>query len=823
MTTPITIESFDVEGFRAYLKPQSFPLRKDNKPASLAVFAPNAKGKSSLVDAFEYYFSEDATLQRLGQRASQTQAGPTALEHVKAVAEGVTPRVGFKFRQGSCTFENARPIANGKNIPDGALRVLSAIKVPFVIRGYELRSFVDASAEGRYQEMSSWFSLDPLLSIQRNLRPLLRRVKSKADSQAEINERHLDVNRITADVVSKWDEPRICEWFNTQFLAKLDTSLSIAEISETDSGYLVLAKRKEDEEKLVGVASLKMLIAQIEALSISVTANDEHQPSLVVSFERSVSELDGAVIKETAERNKASESVFYEVWNKAHSLFEMEDHDFGSCPVCDTEFQSTPYGSRDGVRLSINTKLATLTAYRTAENALRKAKQGVSDNNKSLKSASEILRTGLVDADYEAHANPVADYLAALNLWSTGMPSPSSADLLQALGSTLKLLVDARDRLVNQQGENTYARAHNIAGELIQVKSHLDRINRTKAEFQKLYTELTNQATTIEKAIVEHTQGLISNLESDVDALYKKLQGAGKEEPPLIRFQLAGDNVSNQQQVRLVIDFADNRIGVSPSGYLSDSQIHTVALALRLVAIRTFNTGAPFIVLDDVVTSYDADHRKTIASTLAEEFEGFQIVLVTLDEQFFNLLRDHLPAAKWTFSRIIHIDPAVGPVFTNHQTSDNLIQRKLDDESSAGEEIRKAEEEWLLTICRDFGAEVVIRAIERPYIYDRGELAIALAKFLNSKSLVPPKVPGISNSFLNSLQQGYVENFASHFSDNPYMSYSSGDEKTRWKEFQYFRDLFVCPSCNGKRFKRPKELSKPVCNKCEIQFEFKKA
>ena len=350
-----------------------------------------------------------------------------------------------------------------------------------------------------------------------------------------------------------------------------------------------------------------------------------------------------------------------------------------------------------------------------------------------------------------------------------------------------------------------------------------DRINRTKAEFQKLYTELTNQATTIEKAIVEHTQGLISNLESDVDALYKKLQGAGKEEPPLIRFQLAGDNVSNQQQVRLVIDFADNRIGVSPSGYLSDSQIHTVALALRLVAIRTFNTGAPFIVLDDVVTSYDADHRKNIASTLAEEFEGFQIVLVTLDEQFFNLLRDHLPAAKWTFSRIMHIDPAVGPVFTNHQTSDNLIQRKLDDGSSAGEEIRKAEEEWLLTICRDFGAEVVIRAIERPYIYDRGELAIALAKFLKSKSLVPPKVPGISNPFLNSLQQGYVENFASHFSDNPYMSYSSGDEKARWKEFQYFRDLFVCPSCNGKRFKRPKELSKPVCNKCEIQFEFKKA
>ena len=55
MTNPITIEAFKVQGFRAYLKLQSFELRRGNKPLSLAIFAPNAKGKSSLVDAFEYF------------------------------------------------------------------------------------------------------------------------------------------------------------------------------------------------------------------------------------------------------------------------------------------------------------------------------------------------------------------------------------------------------------------------------------------------------------------------------------------------------------------------------------------------------------------------------------------------------------------------------------------------------------------------------------------------------------------------------------------------------------------------------------------------
>ena len=51
------------------------------------------------------------------------------------------------------------------------------------------------------------------------------------------------------------------------------------------------------------------------------------------------------------------------------------------------------------------------------------------------------------------------------------------------------------------------------------------------------------------------------------------------------------------------------------------------------------------LVLGDVVTSYDADHRKTIASVLVTYPSGFQIVLVTHDEQFFNLLNDQLTQA----------------------------------------------------------------------------------------------------------------------------------------------------------------------------------
>src|SRR5690606_38178636 len=104
-------------------------------------------------------------------------------------------------------------------------------------------------------------------------------------------------------------------------------------------------------------------------------------------------------------------------------------------------------------------------------------------------------------------------------------------------------------------------------------------------------------------------------------------------------------------------------------------------------------------------------------------------------------------------------------------------------------------------ICRDFGVSVQIRPLERPYSYERSELANALASFLKGRSLTPPLIPGVSNPFLQSLSSAVVENFGSHFQDNPGAQGSIGDEQARWTEFRAFRDLFRCPSCSRRRFK----------------------
>ena len=128
----------------------------------------------------------------------------------------------------------------------------------------------------------------------------------------------------------------------------------------------------------------------------------------------------------------------------------------------------------------------------------------------------------------------------------------------------------------------------------------------------------------------------------------------------------------------------------------------------------------------------------------------------------------------------------------------------------------------LLRWAQDFEVDIRIRKTSNSFKYDRAELADALARHFKGVELTLPQVLGVSNSFLDSLRDGNVENFGSHSQDAPYGDGSDGDEKVRWAEFKLFRSAIRCPACGGARFQRPHPLKKAICAKsnCQITFAF---
>ena len=433
-----------------------------------------------------------------------------------------------------------------------------------------------------------------------------------------------------------------------------------------------------------------------------------------------------------------------------------------------------------------------------------------------LTASLEVLTNLLGDTE-PALAVAFATYRVKAEAWTNG-PHPSSGNLSTAIAALLDNLDRKIAEIEAKQGTSTYAKAKGKIDRLLELLAERLLAVRTQEELEVLSKTLALQATTISGKIRMKVQALLGELEAPMNSLYRSIQGGPAAE---VYLKLPAEDDTNQQRLHLVIDFAANRMGVQPSGYLSDSQIHSIALALRLAAIRRFNCAAPIIVLDDVVTSYDADHRRNIASAIAAEFSGSQIIITTHDERFFNYLKDQLEAKDWHFKRIIGLGP-YGPRFADHKVSDAMIEARWAEGQSAANEMRQAEEEWLLRVCHDFGVSVRIRALEKAYSYERSELASALASLLKDCGLKPQLVPGVNNRFLISLERGEIENFGSHFQDGPYGDGSIGDERARWDEITAFRIQFACPQCKRTKFQRPRPLKKPICahETCEAQFDF---
>ena len=808
MTGPITIEKLELAGFRAYLKPQTFQLRGRSSPFSLAVFAPNGIGKSSLVDSLEYYFSKDGTLKRLGQRSSSTQAGLGAVRHVDAEERNVGTSVSIRFRQGIDRFGGPRPFS--APLTDAAKRVRSHAKVPFVIRGYELRQFIDGTKPvDRYKELVTWFELDPLLAVQENLRKLKHRTSAMAADTTEANERLRDLVDATDGAISAWDEPSVLDWLNGSVLATLNKPLRLEALSDDDPTFQELESLERAEQEGAGHETLRNLLVMIDVLYAQPATPQEDPAGQIPSFEKAVSGLKDAAASENTARFTTRESVFKEVWESARDLLGNGAKP-DKCPVCCTDFASSPFGSRNGVYVNLDRNLSNLEEYRKAE-AGRKAAEAKLDL--TARDLGEALGQFLLLAGSAYRNETVAAYREALRSWEMGEEAPDGKGTAEALARLHASISADIGRIERQQGKHAYRNALETARRLLAAKAELERIGRTKSELKAIQNSLDLQVKAFGEAIVGHVQSLVDGLQDETGAIYKDIQGPHARVPP-IRIKLADEGAASQRSAKLLIDFADNCKEAVPGGFLSDSQIHTLALALRLAAIRMFNAGAKMLALDDIVTSYDADRRKNIASVLGDRFADFQIILVTHDEHFFDMLRGQLPASRWLFKRIKDLRDDIGPIFDDHKTRDEEIEARLAAKENAGADIRIAEEEWLTRICYEFGTPTTF---QRNHRYTNSELAESLGKFLKAQGLAPPKVPGFANDFLSSLQSNVIENFSSHFNDNMYKSASPEDARGRWDEFKYFRSRFVC-RCGHSRFARP--LKKPLCAKCETPFSF---
>jgi uncharacterized protein YhaN len=126
---------------------------------------------------------------------------------------------------------------------------------------------------------------------------------------------------------------------------------------------------------------------------------------------------------------------------------------------------------------------------------------------------------------------------------------------------------------------------------------------------------------------------------------------------------------------------------------------------------RTFNEKRRFLVLDDVINSFDLEHRGQLAELLAEKFDDWQLIVLTHDRQFFERLVRRAPSWKrieltsWSYDQ--------GPRTTGYASPGILAEASSrlssGDVNGAATKARRALEEILQEVCEALRAELPFR------------------------------------------------------------------------------------------------------------------
>jgi hypothetical protein len=794
------VSKLSIQGVKGVLdRSGDFELLKGKRYRSIVIFAPNGCGKSGYADAVEYFFSEDGGIDHLGKGGADSEkGGKHAIPHILAEEKGIDPKITITLANldTSKKLEIERAVLTGRTDPRPVElnEIITLAPAHRVLRQHDLRRFVvDYSPSDKYSELSRWIGLTKLETILKHLGTTSRALES-TNVQREIDERVQDIKNVTNDLIIEYDSQKIFLWCSNQASQYLPKRISIEKWSDVST--TLPKKLNEVKENLLlssGAAEAFKAKQALDTNLPSFTGKDGALYFCDVPMQTMVDAFD----RVQNIRADVKENIFAEVWATANDILEKQPID--QCPVCLTDWEHTGVGSQNAARVYIQQSLNQLSALKAAEKELDTSIIGAKKQvSKFIAEWTEIKNNilPLELVEYQQQLKEVDDTIEKIEPFSS-QPLEIQKKYRLCQSKIKKFLETLQSKLKTFQIKGAPKEVKEIDDLITNLKTLSDASNRLtdlereQNEYRKIETNFNQIKDEIRIQVADLVNGIVATFREDVIDIYEKIHPSNAVPNIYIEPDVEG------QSLKLRIDFHQAGRTVPPAGYLSESYINTLGLALFISSVRLFNRQFPFIFLDDIVSSYDADHRARIVDVIAESLDDFQVVLTTHDHMFYTMLRDRLADKDWLFERIASWDIEHGP----HRESDAISGAEIEqliqagNTGTAGNAVRQNIEEWLDKICERYQVRTVHRRGYKDYkrtLYDFwGPFLDRIQSFKDDyfvKNIA-------SQPSYDRLKSSPLLNYYSHAQSHPYEWPALGDVQYVWTEFKDFQNLFHCFSC----------------------------
>lgn len=479
-----------------------------------------------------------------------------------------------------------------------------------------------------------------------------------------------------------------------------------------------------------------------------------------------------------------------------------------ACPLCEHLWPAGDLDSRLSARLAVADEAGALHTQRR-------------DATMSLVSLTRSIRTRLTSLVEIARQHLDREELDPLLSWGDGMEvlehalesangglaAPGPPDIVETLlPSWAPSLIDALVARWQSEERASGPSEEQLAWDaLTRLDEHLGRVEAERKDLQK--------AESVQGRATQLLAAFQSARESVLNALYESVKGRFVQ---LYR-ELHGDDepefnaVMQPSQTGLDFKVDFHGRGTHPPHALhSEGHQDSMGICLYFALAERLTGGfIDLVILDDVMMSVDADHRRDLCRLLSTAFSEKQLIITTHDRTWAHQLRSERVVTGRDSVQFYGWDVSTGPrvAFAGdvwEEIDKDLVAGQV---STAAHRLRRSSEEYFASVCDALQAPVAYKLDGRHELGDFAPAAIErIRKLLRQAKNAAgtwdqrefrERLGEIDSThgqvFARSNAEQWPINATVHY--NSWENLSAADFHPVLEAFQDLFDVFRCTSC----------------------------
>ncbi|MDR2145123.1 MAG: hypothetical protein LBE91_01510 [Tannerella sp.] len=633
------IKNISISGIRGIKG--TVTLSPDGK--SVLLYGDNGTGKSSISDAVEWFYTD-----RVAHLSGSEIDLKEALRN-SWLNDTDTSTVAIGYSQNS--LDTAKNLQYKKN------KLVAELSNPsgefseyyrqsgsenLLLRYQQLRGFVDQTKGERLTYLSGIIGFSEVTKTKDVLKKAFNATRSEIRAQNFEGQINVQKQTLIAKIgAAASQEENLFDKIN-EIINPLKTGIAVKSVADIDAVLNHIKKPVNTKQ----VSELQFLERIHQVLS---------------ALKSEINFLDGEYQKYFGEFNKIAEDVqaimqtfLAQLLQSGETVLTKKYHRENTCPLCLQPKKAEELLS------DIQRRLREIEESSKRKAAFDAAKQTVANTaTERSRRLDAILENPLLNvSENENIKKAVAGLKAKIYAYqkaaeekvTSGNKLPEKGSLILS-ESDFSILDDIAQRIEKIQAairkDNStelYANISAAKDAFLKIKlfeKEKNRLEHQKQSLELIYNEFV-------KRQKEGLERFINTFSESINEFYQYMNPG--EQFHEIRIVTVGEE-DELNGITVEYKYRDEWVS-PPQKYFSESHLNCFGISFFLASVIAFNKENRFIILDDVISSFDITHRERFANLLFEKFADYQIILLTHETEWFDRVRQIAEGKNWLIHEI---------------------------------------------------------------------------------------------------------------------------------------------------------------------------